>query len=115
MCVHVCVCACLFPKSVWCVVPAESTFSPQHVHAFFDSLVCSNRERAIDYLNTQNTLYVFDGFAGWDPDYRIKIRVITSRAYHCLFMNNMLIRPTKEELLHFGEPGLESCSILVVL
>lgn len=63
-----------------------------------------NRERAIDYLNTQNTLYVFDGFAGWDPDYRIKIRVITSRAYHCLFMNNMLIRPTKEELLHFGEP-----------
>eukprot|EP00435_Cladocopium_sp_Y103_P006970 s4107_g2.t1 len=63
-----------------------------------------NRERAIDYLNTRERLYVFDGFAGWDPDYRYKIRVITSRAYHALFMHNMLIRPTEEELLNFGEP-----------
>lgn len=31
-----------------------------------------NRERAIDYLNTRPRLYVFDGFAGWDPDYRYK-------------------------------------------
>ncbi|CAK9004472.1 unnamed protein product [Durusdinium trenchii] len=63
-----------------------------------------NRERAIDYLNTRPRLYVLDGFAGWDPDYRYKIRVITSRAYHALFMHNMLIRPTEEELAHFGEP-----------
>lgn len=63
-----------------------------------------NRERAIDYLNTQQQLYVFDGFAGWDPSYRIKIRVITSRAYHCLFMRDMLIRPSRQELEHFGEP-----------
>lgn len=33
-----------------------------------------------------------------------QIRVITSRAYHALFMHNMLIRPTEEELLNFGEP-----------
>eukprot|EP00931_Biecheleriopsis_adriatica_P001734 TRINITY_DN1021_c0_g1_i2.p1 TRINITY_DN1021_c0_g1~~TRINITY_DN1021_c0_g1_i2.p1 ORF type:complete len:587 (-),score=132.52 TRINITY_DN1021_c0_g1_i2:78-1838(-) len=63
-----------------------------------------NRERAIDYLNTLERLYVFDGFAGWDPSYRLKIRVITSRAYHALFMHNMLIRPTEEELANFGEP-----------
>ena len=25
-----------------------------------------NRERAVDYLNTQKRLYVVDGFAGWD-------------------------------------------------
>ncbi|KAJ3225083.1 Protein kinase C-like 1, partial [Chytriomyces hyalinus] len=31
-----------------------------------------NRERAVDYLNTRPRLYVFDGFAGWDPKYRIK-------------------------------------------
>lgn len=31
---------------------------------------------------------VFDGFAGWDPKYRIKVRVICCRAYHALFMNN---------------------------
>ncbi|MDZ4820446.1 MAG: phosphoenolpyruvate carboxykinase (ATP) [Planctomycetota bacterium] len=63
-----------------------------------------NRQRAIDYLNTRESLYVFDGFAGWDPRYRLKIRVICSRAYHALFMNDMLIRPTAEELANFGEP-----------
>ncbi len=63
-----------------------------------------NRERAIDYLNTCDPVYVVDGFAGWDPDYRLKVRVICSRAYHALFMHNMLIRPTKEELANFGEP-----------
>ncbi|WFD26418.1 phosphoenolpyruvate carboxykinase (ATP) [Malassezia nana] len=63
-----------------------------------------NRERAIDYLNTRDDIYVFDGFAGWDPRYRIKVRVICARAYHALFMHNMLIRPTREELENFGEP-----------
>jgi phosphoenolpyruvate carboxykinase (ATP) len=63
-----------------------------------------NRERAIDYLNTREDIYVFDGFAGWDPKYRIKVRVICARAYHALFMHNMLIRPTQEELKNFGEP-----------
>ncbi|WVO21148.1 phosphoenolpyruvate carboxykinase (ATP) [Cryptococcus decagattii] len=63
-----------------------------------------NRERAIDYLNTRENVYVFDGFAGWDPKYRIKVRIIASRAYHALFMHNMLIRPTPEELENFGEP-----------
>jgi len=63
-----------------------------------------NRERAKDYLNTRERLYVVDGYAGWDPKYRLKIRVICHRAYHALFMHNMLIRPTKEELASFGEP-----------
>lgn len=49
-----------------------------------------NRERAIDYLNTRENVYVFDGFAGWDPKYRIKVRVIASRAYHALFMVSLL-------------------------
>jgi phosphoenolpyruvate carboxykinase (ATP) len=60
-----------------------------------------NRERAVDYLNTQKRLYVVDGFAGWDEDYRIPIRVITSRAYHALFMQNMLVAPTASELCAF--------------
>ncbi len=63
-----------------------------------------NRERAIDYLNTRKRLYVFDGFAGWDPRYRIKVRVVCSRPYHALFMHVMLIRPTPAELAAFGEP-----------
>lgn len=63
-----------------------------------------NRERARDYLDTLKRLYVVDAFAGWDPKYRLKIRVICSRPYHALFMWNMLIRPTDEELADFGEP-----------
>ncbi|HXY24146.1 MAG TPA: phosphoenolpyruvate carboxykinase (ATP) [Candidatus Acidoferrum sp.] len=62
------------------------------------------RERARDYLNICERLYCFDGFAGSDPKYRIKIRVICSRPYHALFMHNMLIRPTAEELETFGKP-----------
>ncbi len=63
-----------------------------------------NRERAIDYLNTRKRLYVVDGFGGWDPKERIKVRIICSRPYHALFMWNMLIRPTNEQLKDFGEP-----------
>ncbi len=68
-------------------------------HTFF-----INRERAIDYLNTRKQLYCIDAFAGWDPEFRIKVRIICARAYHALFMHNMLIRPTPEELENFGEP-----------
>ena len=63
-----------------------------------------NRSRAVDYLNTQEQLYCIDAFAGWDPDYRIKVRIICARAYHALFMHNMLIRPTLDQLETFGEP-----------
>ncbi len=63
-----------------------------------------NRERAVDYLNTRERLYVIDGFAGWDEAHRIKIRIVATRAYHALFMRNMLIRPTQEQLENFGEP-----------
>lgn len=63
-----------------------------------------NLERAKDYLNTRKHLYCVDAFAGWDPQYRAKVRVICSRPYHALFMHNMLIRPTQAELAEFGAP-----------
>lgn len=63
-----------------------------------------NHERAIDYFNVCNHLFVVDAFAGWDPKYRIKTRIICTRAYHALFMQNMLIMPTEKELADFGEP-----------
>ncbi|KAF0979924.1 hypothetical protein FDP41_001077 [Naegleria fowleri] len=78
-------------------------FGPVNIPLSEDSFMV-NRERAVDYLNTREQLYVFDGFAGWDKKYRIKIRVISTRAYHALFMRNMLIRPTPQELMDFGEP-----------
>lgn len=63
-----------------------------------------NHRRATDYLNTCKRLYVIDGFAGWDPEHRLKVRIIAERPYHGLFMQNMLIRPSKEELKDFGDP-----------
>jgi phosphoenolpyruvate carboxykinase (ATP) len=63
-----------------------------------------NRQRAIDYFNTRTRVYVVDGYGGWDKKYQIKVRVICTRPYHALFMHNMLIRPTEEELATFGEP-----------
>ncbi len=69
-----------------------------------EHIFLTNRERAIDYLNTRDHLYCIDGYAGWDPKHRIKIRVICARAYHALFMHNMLIRPTAAELKSFGQP-----------
>ena len=74
-----------------------------------DSAFCVNRERATDYLNTREVLYCVDAFAGWDPAYRLKVRVVCARPYHALFMHNMLIRPTPEELADFGDPD---CVIL---
>jgi phosphoenolpyruvate carboxykinase (ATP) len=62
------------------------------------------RQQALDYLGARPTIYVVDGFAGWDADFRIKVRVICARAYHALFMHNLLIRPTPPELESFGDP-----------
>ena len=63
-----------------------------------------NKSIALKYLNTCERIYVIDGFAGWEPKTQIKVRIICTRAYHALFMHNMLIRPTAEQLADYGEP-----------
>ncbi|KAL0739593.1 hypothetical protein Bca4012_015803 [Brassica carinata] len=63
-----------------------------------------NRERAVDYLNSLEKVFVNDQFLNWDPENRIKVRIVSARAYHSLFMHNMCIRPTPEELESFGTP-----------
>lgn len=59
---------------------------------------------ALAFLNSKDELYIIDGYAGWDPTHQVKVRVICTRVYHALFMHNMLIRPTAEQLADFGEP-----------
>ena len=53
---------------------------------------------ARNYFNTRKRLYVVDGYAGFDKEERIRIRVVCTRSYHALFMTNMLVKPTEEEL-----------------
>src|SRR5262249_23938922 len=38
--------------------------------------------------------YVFDGYAGADPGYRLPIRVVTELAWHNLFARNLFITET---------------------
>ncbi len=46
-------------------------------------------------------LFVFEGWAGADPRYRLPVRVITEKAWHCLFARTLFRRPTPEELANF--------------
>lgn len=58
------------------------------------------RERLQDYARGRR-LYVIDTFGGADPEHRIAVRFIVERAYHAMFIKQLLIRPTAEELASF--------------
>src|SRR5262245_34707559 len=66
---------------------ADVWWGPVNIPVSDDSFLAC-RQQALDFLSMQPTVYVVDGYAGWDPAYRIKVRVICSRAYHALFMHN---------------------------
>ena len=64
------------------------------------------RKQSVDYLNTCGRIYVVDGFSGWDPARRQRVRVICARPYHALVMRNLLLRPTAAELSEFSQPDV---------
>ena len=45
-------------------------------------------------------LFVQDLFGGADPAHRVKARVVTEFAWHSLFISNLLINPTTDEVLN---------------
>ncbi|ATW26361.1 phosphoenolpyruvate carboxykinase (ATP) [Candidatus Formimonas warabiya] len=46
----------------------------------------------------EKDLFTFDGFCGSDPDHRMPITVINQYAWQNLFVHQLFIRPSKEEL-----------------
>lgn len=48
---------------------------------------------ALDYLNKQDELFVFEGFAGADTRHRLGVRVVTQLAWHALFAETLFIKP----------------------
>src|SRR6516162_10897460 len=70
-------------------------FSPQRFDALYD--------RVLEYLQDKQ-LYVQDLFCGADPRYRLPIQVINEYAWHNLFVRQLFIRPTADELKSH-EPG----------
>ena len=70
--------------------------------------------KVLDYLDTKDKLYVFDGFSGADPKLRMPVRFINELASQNLFAQNMFIKPTFEEKENFipgftviAAPGLK--------
>jgi phosphoenolpyruvate carboxykinase (ATP) len=49
----------------------------------------------------QKELYAQDLYGGADPALRLKVRVFTEYAWHSLFIRNLLIRPSGEEVAAF--------------
>ena len=54
-------------------------------------------KRMLAYLQGKN-LYIFDGYVGVDPNYRLGVRIINELAYQNLFAHQLFLRPTIEEL-----------------
>ncbi len=48
--------------------------------------------------------YVFDGFVGAEPAYRLPVRVVAEATWHALFAHTLLVRPEPVDLEGF-EPG----------
>ncbi len=46
-------------------------------------------------------VFVFDGHAGADPQYTMRVRFITELASHNLFVHQLFIRPDREQLKNF--------------
>lgn len=57
--------------------------------------------RMCAYLQNRE-VFVFDGFAGADPKYRIGVRVVNELASQNMFMHQLLLRPTEAELSAFA-------------
>ncbi|OLN21659.1 phosphoenolpyruvate carboxykinase (ATP) [Domibacillus antri] len=55
-------------------------------------------EKVVRHLKEKDELFVFKGFAGADQNHRLPIQVINEYAWHNLFVHQLFIRPTKEEL-----------------
>ena len=58
------------------------------------------KAKILAYLQGRE-LFVFDGFAGADPQYSQRFRIINEFASQNLFMHQLLIRPTEEQLKDF--------------
>lgn len=58
--------------------------------------------KVVEHLSGKE-IYVRDAFACADDRYKVKIRSINEMPWANLFVHNMFIRPTQEELENFGE------------
>ncbi|MBK1661898.1 phosphoenolpyruvate carboxykinase [Paracraurococcus ruber] len=58
-------------------------------------------DKVRSWLGARPVLFTQDLYAGADPAHRIKVRLVTTNAWHALFARNMFIRPPRAELEGF--------------
>ena len=54
------------------------------------------------YLQGARELFTQDLYAGADPAHRVRVRLVSTHAWHTLFARNMFIRPPQHELAGFA-------------
>ena len=64
------------------------------------------RKNVTRYMSQRRHLFVVRGYAGADRQYARKVMVICERAHQALFIRQMLVRPTEDELETFGRPDI---------
>jgi len=65
-------------------------FDPEKFEALY--------HRVLEYLRGKEELFVQELFCGADPRYRLQVRFINELAWQNLFVRQLFVRPTKEEL-----------------
>ncbi len=64
------------------------------------------RKNVARYMSQRRHLFVVRGFAGADRKYARKVMVVCERAHQALFIKQMLVHPTEDELENFGRPDI---------
>jgi phosphoenolpyruvate carboxykinase (ATP) len=64
--------------------------SPAH----FDAI----HSKVMEYMRAKKDVFRFDGYAGADPAYRLKVSVFTEEAWHSLFAKTLFINAEPNEL-----------------
>lgn len=84
-------------------ITAENVWWDGNINIPFDSdKFDALYDKVVEHLSNRE-IYVRDAFACADDSYKTKIRAITETPAANLFIYNMFIRPTEEELKNFGD------------
>ena len=67
------------------------------------------KEEVVKYLSGKE-IYARDGYVCADPEYKLNVRTVTEFPWSNLFVNNMFLRLSKEELATFEEDWLVLCA-----
>lgn len=79
---------------------SEANIWWENNHAMTPEVFATIRTKLEGYAQGK-TLYAIDTYGGADPNHRIAVRFLVERPYHALFIRQLLIRPTAEELATF--------------